>query len=237
MNDGGGSTHLLDVAAVHAVATLEDQTRRSIYAHVAAAARPVTRVHVAHAVGVSRKLAAFHLDKLVSAGLLVAGTDSTQTAGTRGRRPKVYQRSSTDLAVTLPPRRPADLAEMLVAAVNTAPPEATARGAAMRVAEQRGRELGASTRPQARRGRLGAERALTLGESVLRERGFEPARETPTSLRLRNCPYRDVAADAPEIVCNMNQHFLAGFLAGLGADNVHAHLAPREGECCVELLA
>jgi predicted ArsR family transcriptional regulator len=103
------------------------------------------------------------------------------------------------------------------------------------VAEQRGRDLGAATRTQVRGGRIGAERALMLGESVLRERGFEPLREAPTTLRLRNCPYRPVAGDAPELVCHMNQRFFAGFLAGLGAESVQAHLVPRDRECCVEL--
>jgi predicted ArsR family transcriptional regulator len=224
-----------DVAAVAAVAALDDRSRRSIYAFVATAGGPVTRARVAHAVGISRKLAAVHLDKLVRVGLLVARTDSTRTSGTRGRSPRVYERSSTDVAVTLPTRRPGDLAEMLVEAIGTAAPDETARQAAMRVAERRGRELGAATRTQVRGARIGAERALTVGESVMRERGFEPAREAPTTLRLRNCPYRPVAADAPELVCHMNERFFAGFLAGLGAGSVQAQLVPRDGACCVEL--
>jgi len=230
-----GAAEWFDVAAVEAVAALDDSARRSIYAFVAASGGPVTRAHVAHAVGISRSLAAFHLDKLVGVGLLVARTDSARTSGTRGRSPKVYERSSTDVAVNLPTRRPADLADMLVEAIGTAAPHETARNAAIRVAEQRGRDLGAATRTQVRGGRIGAERALMLGESVLRERGFEPVREAPTTLRLRNCPYRPVAAHAPELVCRMNQSFFAGFLAGLGADTVQAQLIPRERECCVEL--
>jgi predicted ArsR family transcriptional regulator len=235
MNADGGLAHAVDAAAVRAVATLDDHSRRSIYAFVGAAGRPVTRAEVAHAVGLSRTLVAFHLDKLVAEGLLVAGTDTARTGGTRGRSPKVYQRSSEDVAVTLPARRPADLAGMLVEAVTTAGTDETATGAAMRVAERRGRELGATTRTEVRGGRLGAERALRLGEAAMRERGFEPVREAPTTLRLRNCPYRPVAADAPELVCHMNQRFFAGFLAGLGADTVEAQLVPRDGECCVEL--
>jgi predicted ArsR family transcriptional regulator len=231
----GGFAHTLDAAAVRAVATLDDQSRRSIYTFVGGAGRPVTRAHVAHAVGISPKLAAFHLDKLVEAGLLVTRTAPQRPGGTRGRRPKVYERSADDVAVSLPTRRPADLAEMLVEAVTTAGPDETAHGAAMRVADRRGRELGTTTRTQVRGGRLGAERAMTLADSALRERGFEPERQGPTTLRLRNCPYSPVAADAPELVCHMNQRFLAGFLAGLGAANAHARLVPREGECCVEL--
>jgi predicted ArsR family transcriptional regulator len=76
---------------------------------------------------------------------------------------------------------------------------------------------------------------VTLAESALRERGYEPAHQGPTTLRLRNCPYRLLAADAPELVCDMNQHYLSGFLDSLGAETVQALLAPRDGECCVEL--
>jgi predicted ArsR family transcriptional regulator len=233
----GGITQTFDAGAFGAVAMLDDQSRRSIYAVVAAAGRPVTRAHVAQTVGISTKLAAFHLDKLVRAGLLVARTDPGRTPGTRGRSPKVYERSSNDVAVTLPARRPADLAEMLAEAVTTTALDETAHAAAMRVADQRGCELGATTRTQVRGARIGAERALALGEAVLRDRGFEPAREAPTTLTLRNCPYRRVAAAAPELVCHMNQRFLAGFLAGLGADNVNAQLVARDGGCCVELRA
>ena len=231
----GGVAEWFDVTAVGAVAALDDAARRSIYAFVASSGGPVTRAQVAHAVGISRKLAAFHLDKLVRVGLLVTRTDTARTSVTRGRRPKVYERSSTEMAVTLPARRPADLADMLVEAIGTATPDEPARTAAIRVAEQRGRDLGAATRTQVRGGRIGAERALMLGESVLRERGFEPVRDAPTTLRLRNCPYRPVAGEAPELVCHMNQRFFAGFLAGLGADSVQAHLVPRDRECCVEL--
>ena len=231
----GGVAEWFDVTAVGAVAALDDAARRSIYAFVASSGGPVTRAQVAHAVGISRKLAAFHLDKLVRVGLLVTRTDTARTSVTRGRRPKVYERSSTEMAVTLPARRPADLADMLVEAIGTATPDEPARTAAIRVAEHRGRDLGAATRTQVRGGRIGAERALMLGESVLRERGFEPLREAPTTLRLRNCPYRPVAGEAPELVCHMNQRFFAGFLAGLGAESVQAHLVPRDRECCVEL--
>jgi predicted ArsR family transcriptional regulator len=235
VNADGGFTDTFDMAAVRAVATLDDESRRSIYTVVGAAGRPLTRAQVAHAVGISRKLAAFHLDKLVQAGLLVTRTDPARAGGTRGRTPKVYERSSTDVAVTLPARRPADLAEMLVEAVETAAADETAHAAAMRVAEQHGCQLGVATRARVRGGRIGAERGLSLGETVLRERGFEPAREGSSALRLRNCPYRPVAAEAPELVCHMNQRFMTGFLAGLGAGTVHAELVPPGGECCVEL--
>ena len=56
-----------------AIALLADPVRRSAYqAVVDAGMEPVGRDEVAAAVGIGRTLAAFHLDKLVEAGLLEA---------------------------------------------------------------------------------------------------------------------------------------------------------------------
>ena len=65
--------------------------------------------------------------------------------------------------------------------------------------------------------------------------GFEPTRESPTCVRLRNCPFHPLAAKAPDLVCGINHEFLGGVLAGLHATSVEAVLAPKAGECCVEL--
>src|SRR5262245_3410582 len=53
-------------------AALEDGQRRAIYAVVRGRHRPVTREEVAEAAGVSRSLAAFHLERLLDAGLVTA---------------------------------------------------------------------------------------------------------------------------------------------------------------------
>jgi predicted ArsR family transcriptional regulator len=63
-----------DGQAMAAIALLADELRQRLYRFVAAQPDPVTRDQAAAAVGISRKLAAFHLDKLVSAGLLEATT-------------------------------------------------------------------------------------------------------------------------------------------------------------------
>jgi len=57
-------------AAIKAVAALEDDLRRGMYEFIRTARHPITREQAAEAVGISRKLAAFHLDKLAAAGLL-----------------------------------------------------------------------------------------------------------------------------------------------------------------------
>ena len=102
--------------AIAAVAALDDDVRRALYRYVRDAPAPVTREDAAAAVGISRKLAAFHLDKLVGVGLLRAGYAS---GGNRrvGRAPKVYEPSGQDVAVAVPARRPDLLAELLLETV------------------------------------------------------------------------------------------------------------------------
>ena len=53
-----------------AVALLAEPVRRRLYEHVRDRHTPVGRDEAAEAVGISRKLAAFHLDRLADVGLL-----------------------------------------------------------------------------------------------------------------------------------------------------------------------
>jgi len=222
--------------AVRAVAALEDELRQRMYAFIRAAGQPVTREQAAAATGISRKLAAFHLDKLVEVGLLRA-LDVTPAARRVGRRPKGYQPTDLDVRVNIPTRQHDELAEILIDAVLTETDAENAQQAALRVARARGQSLGEEVRDRARPGRLGAERALSLAEAALRHWGFEPARAAPTAVRLRNCPFHPMAARAPALVCGINHAFLTGFLTGLEATQLEALLAPRDNECCVELRA
>lgn len=228
---GGVTTDL----GISAVAALDDALRRGMYAYIRTARRPVTRDEAAASVGISRKLAAFHLDKLVDAGLLRARYEAVGGIRKVGRAPKVYEPTETDIRVTIPERRHEVLADILMDAVLTESEGENARQAAVRVARRRGEEIGAEERARTKPGRLGAERALTLLEGLLARHGFEPGRESPTCMRLRNCPFHPLAARAPELVCGVNLALLDGVLAGLEATKVRAVLAPRQGECCVEL--
>lgn len=221
----------MDGSPIAAISVLSDDLRRRLYAFIRHAGRPVTRDEAAEEAGISRKLAAFHLDKLVAAGLLRAGYARASGIRRVGRSPKVYEAADIEVQVTIPPRDPGLLAAVLVDAVLAA----GARQTALRVAEERGRRLGEAERERIRPGRLGAERALTHAHAVLERLGFEPARVAPTRLRLRNCPFRPLAAESPELVCALNRAFLAGVLTGLGASTVEAVPLPAPDACCVEL--
>jgi predicted ArsR family transcriptional regulator len=208
-----------------AVAALVDPVRRALYDYVRRQDHPVTREEAADGRRVSRSLAAFHLDKLVDAGLLRARYEAPadQPRG-RGRAPKVYEPTADALAITVPERRYELIGEILADAVAGDP--ADARAAATRHAFDRGRAFGqAAVRS--------SPDELTAAEAALAGFGFEPQRGTAAWLTLHNCPFHALADRQRELVCGLNRAFVAGVLAGLGAEGVTAQLAPRPGACCV----
>lgn len=224
----------MDRDAVAAIAGLDDDVRHALYEHVRLTRAPVTREEAAGAVGISRKLAAFHLDKLVELGLLRSGF-GTGRARRVGRAPRVYELAGADFAVRVPERAPEVLAAILVDAVRGERGGETAEQAALRTAREHGIALGTAERERVRPGRVGAERATSLSEALLARHGFEPQR-TRTTVRLGNCPFHPLAAAAPGLVCGINHAYISGILAGFEVnERVTAVLAPRAGECCVEL--
>ncbi|MEH0844845.1 hypothetical protein V6U81_20895 [Micromonospora sp. CPCC 205711] len=204
-----------------AVTTLVDQVRRALYDYVRSQDHPVTRDEAAEAQHISRNLAAFHLDKLVGAGLLQARYEApTDQPRGRGRTPKVYEAAPGCITLTIPERRYDLIGEILAQAVAENPQDA--RSAALRLAAQRGAAIGLEV---AGGGPVAA---------VLAELGFEPA-DDQELIRLRNCPFHELAAQQTELVCGLNQAFIAGLLDGLGRTDLHARLTPSPGACCVQI--
>lgn len=204
------------------VTALVDPSRRTLYNYVRRAGHPVSRDEAADATGISRGLAAFHLDKLVGVGLLHARYQAPPDRPRgRGRSPKVYELTGVGVAVTIPERRYQLIAEILAAAVEDDPGDA--QHAASRHARQHGQALGAALADN------GADLALALEHL-----GFEPEHTVGTVL-LRNCPFHALAARHTSLVCKLNHAFLTGLLDGLAVTDRHALLAPGPGRCCVEL--
>lgn len=203
-------------------ALLVDGSRRALYDFVRRQDHAVGRDEAADGTGMSRGLAAFHLDKLVGAGLLSARYEAPagQPRG-RGRTPKVYEAVGEGLAVTIPERRYELIAEILADAVADSPDRAYE--AAMDGAARRGRDLGVQ---------LAA--AGTGVVDALDGLGFEPCAEGQVVL-LRNCPFHALAGRQTELVCGLNHRFVAGLVRALGATTLEAHLAPRPGACCTQL--
>ncbi|MEU7029137.1 transcriptional regulator [Streptomyces sp. NPDC046275] len=224
-----------DDVRVRAVAVLADDQRRTMYAFARRARRPVTREEAAAEAGISAKLAAFHLDKLVAAGLLRSRYEAPGGIRKVGRKPKVYEPADVDIRISIPERRPDVIADILIDAVLSEEPGEGARAAAMRTARRHGEESGTAQRARFRPGRLGPERSVSAGQAVLEGYGFEPDRTAPTRLRLLNCPFHHLVGRSPELVCGINHAFVCGILDGLRTTGIEARLAPKPGQCCVEL--
>ena len=221
-----------------AVSALEDDLRRRMYLFIRGQGRPVSRDEAAEQVGISRKLAAFHLDKLVERGLLTAHYARLPGRGGRGagRSSKLYEPSDLEVDVSIPERRYDIVGEIMVAALNqdsTEPPREVAR----RIAHDRGRAIGEEVKAAMRLRPPGSERAMAVAEEALASYGYEPYRSDDGTISLRNCPFHNLSQRAPELVCGMNREFIDGFLRGLGNDSVEAALEPTPGECCVKLRA
>ncbi|MFJ8449877.1 helix-turn-helix transcriptional regulator [[Kitasatospora] papulosa] len=210
-------------AAIEALAVLGDPVRRGLYRHVSGAPGEVGRDAAAEAAGISRSLAAFHLDKLVEAGLLEVSFRrlSGRSGPGAGRPAKLYRRAEGERTVSVPPRS-YDAAGRLLA----------------EVVEQAGLdgELQAAARAAGEAGGAASDEGADPVE-ILRARGFEPFWDGGT-LRLNNCPFHTLADQFPALVCGMNLAGIEGLLAGLTAgQDWTAEMDPLPRGCCVALRA
>jgi predicted ArsR family transcriptional regulator len=222
-----------DDSELSSLSALGDPTRRRLYAYVVSRRGGAGRDEAARAVGISRALAAFHLDKLMAAGLLAS--EYRRLSGRRGpgagRPSKIYRRSPRQFAVMLPARRYLDAAHLFATAVEAAGPRAAR--ALHRAAVAFGRDMGGAVRAVAGP-RAGHERLLDAAQAVLRAYGFEPARSNG-ELLLYNCPFHALTREHRETVCRMNLELLRGFVEGIRLRGVQAQLRPHDERCCVLL--
>jgi predicted ArsR family transcriptional regulator len=220
---------------ISAVAALNEPVRRALDTYILEKSEAGGRGEAAQAVGITRELAAFHLDKLLEEGLLDVEYRrlSGRTGPGAGRPAKLYRPSGRQVQVTLPERRYDLAADLLAQAIEA--PGGDPAGAADKVARRFGEALGVEARRRLGR-RPSATRLFDTACEVLREQGFEPIR-TGGEIRLRNCPFDSVAADHTELVCGMNLALAEGLLMGLEAEGLDVRLDPQPGMCCVALAS
>lgn len=207
--------------ALVTLSVLADPVRRRLYEYVASQDGPVRRDDAADAAGISRTLAAYHLDRLADADLLAVGYARPQgrTGPGAGRPAKLYQRVQDEVSLTVPPRDYGLLAGLLADAVGR-DGSGNVRSAVMAAANDEGRRAG--------------EQGVDLPD-VLERRGYEPVVTDDGDIELRNCPFHQLARRHVELVCGLNHALLRGVLAGCGQYPDRAQLAPRAGRCCVTI--
>ena len=226
---------------VAAIALLDEPKRRRLYEYVTARKEPVGRDEAAGAIGIGRELAAFHLDRLAQAGLLdVEYRRLGERRGPGAGRPaKLYRRSGSEIAVSLPARDYERLAGLLATAIERADGSSaddSAERAADDASRARGVEEGAAARSNAepaRGARHGESNPRATLIELLGERSYMPASTPDGSIRLQNCPYHALSAEHRELTCGMNLAWAEGVLEGLAEEGLTARLAPQPGYCCV----
>lgn len=208
-------------ADVEAIGLLQDPQRRALYEYVVAQGRSVSRNEAAAAVGLQRTLAAFHLDRMATAGLLEITYKrlNNRSGPGAGRPAKLYSRRASEHTVSLPPRDYARAANVLADAIERSGAEETLYTTAHAQGVSEGAPIA----------------SLEDLRETLTQRGYEPY-ATATGLRLRNCPFHALAQDFPVVACGMNLALLGGMLTGSGLTSTHvARLDPKAGECCVTI--
>lgn len=217
---------------LESLAALGEPVRRALYFLVLGLGGDVSRDSAARALRLSRALAAFHLDKLVDAGLLeVSYRRLSGRAGPGAGRPsKLYRRAARQIEVTMPARRYELAARLLAQAVEEGGSAAATalEGAAEAWGAQLGQEARerAGTRPD--RGRL-----LRAGLQALRDAGFEPREDAAGGVLLGNCPFDALRRESRATICGMNLSLCRGLVAGLRLPKCTARLEPQPERCCV----
>ena len=218
---------------ISSIALLNEPIRRALYEWVTAQIDAVGRDDAAKAVGITRALAAFHLDRLVRDGLLVTEYRrlTGRTGPGAGRPAKLYRRAQREIEITLPARRYEAAAQLMASALERAgddlPPQSI-RDAA----HEAGLTVGGAARREAG-SRPGKRRRRDALLAALRERGYEPREQGAGAITLGNCPYHALVEDHRDLVCGMNLAWAEGVLEGVGEVDAQARLDPEPGRCCV----
>ncbi len=211
---------------IAAVAAISDPQRRALYELVSRSDELVGRDDAAHALGIPRSTAAFHLDRLVKEGVLEIEFKrlSGKTGPGSGRPSKLYRRTGGEISVSFPPRR-YDLAGNLMAA---AIEESDRTGEPVRtilatISAATGREIGAAA------GSL---------DAALDSCGFEPRDDGNGGMTLTNCPFDKLAAKHSDVICTANVAFLKGIADGASeTERTVEFVAPAPGFCCARVAA
>ena len=208
------------VNRVDAVGVLSDPLRGELFRLVAASDHPVSRDEAAEAIGIPRSTAAFHLDRLLAAGLLTAEHRRTsgRTGPGAGRPLKLYWATTDDVLASMPERHYEVAGELLASAIERADRE----GVAVRVAlDAEARALG-----------LELGRSHSELEGALARCGYAPADDGEGGLTLENCPFHALAARHTPLVCGANLALVQGVVEATGDERMPV-LEPAVGRCCV----
>lgn len=213
-------------------AALGDITRRRVFFALRDSGGDCTKDDVATAVDIDRRLAGFHLDKLVEFGFASAELGRARDASGPGRPPKRYRVAPQGVLVARPERHYELLATLLLRATR----EGGGSDALERVGYDFGLEMGlaelaaGSERPSGEslaQAVEGVARMLTtMGFAADTERGAEGL-----ALRACACPFEELAFGDHERICGLDRAIWRGMLAAFAPEARVTHERTRaEGD-------
>lgn len=219
----------LDTAAV-----LAEPLRRRLYQYVSTQRHPVSRDQAAEALDIPRHTVKFHLDRLVTEGMLTVQYQRlTGREGPGAGRPaKLYRRSAKEVSVTVPERDYALAGTVLARAIEDS---ASTGGPVLESVERAAAGIGTDV---ARRADEAGDKAASDEDplrrtcAVLAGQGYEPLIEDGR-ICLMNCPFHALAAEHTQLVCSMNLALLRSVAAETGHGQLAACLKPHPERCCV----
>ena len=224
-------------ARLDVLKALGDNTRYASYLELARASAPRSTAEVAETLGLHPNTVRPHLERMREVGLLAVHTDNR---GSVGRPQNRYALAPDAPSLGLEPPAFPVLARMLneVAAAAGAAPELSAEAGA-----EQGRALASAAKSamaaSALAGRTPRPSCINAVTAMLAELGFDPAvvhDDNLATIAFTHCPYAELAAAHPEVVCHLHRGLVEGFVESIGGAGVDRFrtLADRD-PCQVEL--
>ena len=216
-------------ARLDVLKALGDNTRYAIYLELARATAPRSTAEVAETLGLHANTVRPHLERMREVGLLDVITDNR---GSVGRPQNRYALAADAPSLGLEPPAFPVLARMLTEV-------AAAAGAASDVTAEAGAEQGRALAATAYGGRPPRAGCVAAVTAMLAELGFDPAvveDDGLATVAFTHCPYAELAAAHPEVVCQLHRGLVEGFVESIGGGSVDRFrtLADRD-PCQVEL--
>ena len=208
-----------------------DPTRRGIYRHLRGVTVPLSASEVAEVFGVHRTVARAHLEKLAELGLVESGT-RRRSGG--GRPAKTYVLTAERLEVMLPPRRYERLSRFLLRLIDsTVEPEVAGE-----LAFALGRDFGAETAAEIAGDdvqppiKLAPRAALAWMDEAGYSVTLDDGAKGVVAVEIRNCVYRELAEEYPDIVCPFDRGTVCGMLGVDASAHTQTHSMSAGDDYC-----
>ena len=199
---------------------LSSPSRVALINELRSADGPVDAHQLAEVCGLHVTTVRFHLEALITAGL-VAST----TAPSNGRgRPRLLYSAVSQMAQTPDEDTYLQLSRLMAQSWAS-----EVRGTPSERAEQAGREWAKSSIPEREPGRRPLTQVSAEVNALFTEIGFEPElmdTADGVEFELHACPFGAIAAEHPEIVCNIHLGLLRGTMERLIGAGYKAKITP-----------